>query len=1089
MSKQNMVQEESYVDLKILECSRQSSVEVDGGNVSNNSLFMNKLEEGVSLKVGDQISVHSAIISEIGAGGNTIELKGNVIGQTLSDRITSESKINDNDYYDNLGYKSVLNRSDAVTINSSRLLLDVRDNGVNMTLQYFKSLNGENCFSLPRRFAYNASVDSFVYMEGHDSKEQGATVFSQTAGTIVEADYYRDRNASSIFNASFLTNREIKKVRQDGTKYTLFVRFGTTYFNASMTSISPDVAGGINGNGSIDPALDSYIPYREMKQIEIPKGRRSADFIAESFSRQLLNGSDYDTYEIWNGSSPDTPEIYDQAGVITGLYNTDTFKPFNCANGSTFSRTNFNAAMAYNGNPDPTPTVPQTVLDWYNSYQYVAFKRPEFVESGRRDWNNDFSGIISYYISSISHDEIADSTKVTIEFNEDYEQYTCETLATWIKTQELYPEFWDFRNNLSPYHKVNFNETTTQNLLAGPFAIGGDTIQFNVQVTPSTKIILGKYDTITVTNPTHPLQPAVCNVIEITDNGSTIQEIKIDGKTSASVTPVGSTFVFSITRHGVLQKMTSDNSRFLHVDMVNTYETPKVNDSRAARLTFGSDMYEDATSPVTNDTTLKNRASCPLFFTYIKEQENTFFVNPEYTDDNKRLSFGCFSRGSTGKIQMITETVGGIPKDYYNASGFFIGSITAQTTVGIGDKGKRYIGYDAHFSAYGNAAVGIYGRSNFETVLDQLTPGLQELDTKGVVTAKKNEELLSTINQTYMGAINPQLTYDPQKDRFGFSDFYTPEFGGNNAGAGNDGDLNPVRDGKDRVYKINKRLRQQNYAPGMAPYTHPVSIDVVKDINGKRSNASVAIDFPNKNIFPFSVMDSHSGIMIDTFGMGEDLWNQSLLGILGFSYNQLQSPLTKDNLTSKRINTFNISKLNTVTTQAQIASEDLMISNQNIYGAIMYKTNINSNFILHHSSTNGSPPVTTKETTQYNSPVNIGSDSLIVTAESVPRQMLNPFYTIRSDLIDDTSYLGSRDSGIKLPVIAVISKSTTGGDFFIQESSLTFTVTKPKVVTSVISSIHDPDGSFARVDDNSAIIYKIQKNQSYPSNLLAMFGM
>ena len=155
----------------------------------------------------------------------------------------------------------------------------------------------------------------------------------------------------------------------------------------------------------------------------------------------------------------------------------------------------------------------------------------------------------------------------------------------------------------------------------------------------------------------------------------------------------------------------------------------------------------------------------------------------------------------------------------------------------------------------------------------------------------------------------------------------------------------------------------------------------------------------------------------------------------------------------------------------------------------MYKTNINSNFILHHSITNGSPATTKKETSQYNSPVNIGSDSLIVTAESVPRQMLNPFYTIRSDLIDDTSYLGSKDSGIKLPVIAVISKSTTGGDFFIQESSLTFTVTKPKVVTSIITSIMDPDGSFARVDDNSAIIYKIQKNQSYPANLLSIFGM
>ena len=77
----------SYVDTHILECSRQSSVQVQSNANTSNALFMNKLNEGIQLNVGDKVSVHSAIISEVGAGGNTIEMKGNVIGNSKLKKI------------------------------------------------------------------------------------------------------------------------------------------------------------------------------------------------------------------------------------------------------------------------------------------------------------------------------------------------------------------------------------------------------------------------------------------------------------------------------------------------------------------------------------------------------------------------------------------------------------------------------------------------------------------------------------------------------------------------------------------------------------------------------------------------------------------------------------------------------------------------------------------------------------------------------------------------------------------------------------------------------------------------------------------
>ena len=104
--------------------------------------------------------------------------------------------------------------------------------------------------------------------------------------------------------------------------------------------------------------------------------------------------------------------------------------------------------------------------------------------------------------------------------------------------------------------------------------------------------------------------------------------------------------------------------------------------------------------------------------------------------------------------------------------------------------------------------------------------------------------------------------------------------------------------------------------------------------------------------------------------------------------------------------------------------------------------------------------------------------------------MLAPFYTIRSDIIDEAVYFGSLDSGERLPVIAHVLKTTDGGDFFYSsDSSLEFTITRQKPLSTITTAITDPDGTFSRVDDNSAVIYKIQRQNQFPVNLLAtLFG-
>ena len=74
------------------------------------------------------------------------------------------------------------------------------------------------------------------------------------------------------------------------------------------------------------------------------------------------------------------------------------------------------------------------------------------------------------------------------------------------------------------------------------------------------------------------------------------------------------------------------------------------------------------------------------------------------------------------------------------------------------------------------------------------------------------------------------------------------------------------------------------------------------------------------------------------------------------------------------------------------------------------------------------------------------------------------------------------------PVIGVVDKSYLGSHFyFLNEYNVDFTMTKPSSVTSITTSIHLPDGTLARTDGSSAVIYKIVKMNNAPLSILNDF--
>ena len=96
------------------------------------------------------------------------------------------------------------------------------------------------------------------------------------------------------------------------------------------------------------------------------------------------------------------------------------------------------------------------------------------------------------------------------------------------------------------------------------------------------------------------------------------------------------------------------------------------------------------------------------------------------------------------------------------------------------------------------------------------------------------------------------------------------------------------------------------------------------------------------------------------------------------------------------------------------------------------------------------------------------------------------YYTIRSSLIDRPSYIGAKSSNSLLPVMHICDKQYSGGDFyFSSETQETFKITKPTTISEITTSIHDSDGSYARVDEDSSVIYRITKTLKINTDLIS----
>ncbi len=549
---------------------------------------------------------------------------------------------------------------------------------------------------------------------------------------------------------------------------------------------------------------------------------------------------------------------------------------------------------------------------------------------------------------------------------------------------------------------------------------------------------------------------------------------------------------------------TFENSRFLHI---NRYKETAGNIGND----LGYDNYEDKGS---------NRASMPFFFKYDKSNEDKFTSGDDFND----LSYGFATRYKNGDdyyIALRPDLIGGIQNYIFE----FDGNITA---------GTRQIGWDWHFNAYGIVCCQLY--SGYTDYMYDDSEGFILASKTFNTTDNQNRyqrgvNLAPLVTQTYLGCNNGAVIYN-EDGHFAFTQLHTAENVGQQYNAGDDNNpdsatYNPiVSSAGANAYKINKQLNFWSWTPEMKPYGSPSGVEALGVVSGGLKTSEIWVDAPltdpawmtitetdgipnfgkikydklNNAIVPYSIIDSQTGIILNlNQGITEDTINDSLLGILGFSWEQINPDvIDSSNNYMARISTKNQNKLRYITTNSEIVSTETKDFVVNRYGAVQYTTQITipigyegwvNGIVGNKTDSSGDREKTGQAFrgsayTQF--PVIVQqTNSINISGELLPRRMINPYYCIRSDLLlGGNNFIGGRDGNSILPIIDVVNKENGDGDYYFSGDSREVTITNDMNISEITTQITNPDGKFSKIDNGSCVIYKIQRSKILDNTII-----
>jgi len=528
---------------------------------------------------------------------------------------------------------------------------------------------------------------------------------------------------------------------------------------------------------------------------------------------------------------------------------------------------------------------------------------------------------------------------------------------------------------------------------------------------------------------------------------------------------------------------TPENSRFLHINLLR--------DSQRG-TTYSEMLGTDYLKSDSESTPYLNTA--PIFFDYNPKYKDiqtegeswesgyAYGVFKKYTDDNVP---------SQGVIAFTTSHLGyldnpDIPDDQTTIPNCYFSVNDGNPAVDSVIHADTRLGIDCHFNAYGNVMVSLIdGHTDFmydkKIQINRMYP-----------TAYNSTEIASYFysQKIYCGADNPTINYNTTSNKFEIENLHTAEriqnrfnAGGVESDGSTDSIVSEFPTSGDRVWKINKRLYNTSFTPSVKPYPANRITDLAVD------GVDYAADFLNPNLQGWTIYDQLSGIIIKDFGYSNKYWNEGFWGRCGFTYEQFNASRSSSNDLTTRVGNNNKDALPYAFTNADVKQESTIDLITNIFGAGLYNLSLplTTSWNASNHGTNANAKFRENLDFEYFPEISKAQTSIKLTAPNLPSKLVNPYYNIRSDVLDDSQYYGGKNSFQPLPIIATIAKSSDYNNFFVSlDGGLEFTFTKNKIITSIRTSITDPDGTIAEISGNSSVIYKLIK--TLPQERLDVLG-
>ncbi len=1006
---------EGYSDIKILEANRRQSFYQDDSPAS----WSNKLSNGVKLNIGDEIQLHSAYVSELGAQDATIEILGqnfNSSGTFNYEAIEDAGTKNDYPdtglkvdgglvYYYDYNYQEVVSKT---------LEYELNDNELNLLVSPYKNANGEFHAMLPRNWigpsdgkpedewAHTWDVFDFYNAPGAPGGGGGINFGARAKESynINDTRPVQEAYASANPDARYKVMNRI-----DNSRYTIFgsstIRNVKGYNESGMSL--PPVVDGIRDI----PTHKYYTQIKYPVKCSVNKGFNSPANIASQLTEQLNQRNNYDIKNLpVDFGVPDVPNSV-AGGTNTNLYattETQTYKTYFCANPDHMNKDVFEDEWGKNGLGDKS-------IQYYNAFQYIGVKRPDLFRLGRV--LNASQGFLAYPEGTGGGTTRADSRDAEIITDLLWNEFNLNNLRNLFNAETNYPELFDYL-----YWSNEGPEDSEQNA------------SMNYQ--------------------------------------------------------------------------TPQNSRFLHMNMYNNASSTNGGPAQVPTDFFGYDLNLASVGATGNTTATlgeKNPTNTMPFF--IGYDPNSIYVNelnetpdPDGSADhpggaghNKNvLGYGfALKRRRAGRWYIAFEVSRCLPEGSLIPRRFFSGGFDmdpwTDDTIYLGRGSPRRMGWDYHFTAYGcpcmlltNGLSGKFGVSYGKDSTQELITYHQKNPPN--LQPPPKHEIAPWLYHLYLGAESPLVNFDTAQSRFTISSLHTAEKIGNlwNAGkiikeeSANNAeqiiDENPSA--SQTCYKINKQLNRTNYTPDCGNYKTDHEIE---DLTGTPASFKTTINALSESIDADTIFDSMSGIFIEDWGMPEAKWSESLLGLMGFSYSQFH-PTNPVNSQTRVNNDRTLNFIKPQTTNQIVVMEDSGEWTRNVLDKPLF--NPVPACVLKPLSTNAGQ----NDAWVWNvrPEIVVAGDSVAITAENLPTKSLRPYFTIRSDIMQQKNYVGSSDSGMPLPVVGIVDKMNGQGDFFFQQSEeMIFTNTEDRVITDIKTSVHNPDGSLANLDGNSCVLYRINK--------------